>query len=109
MGREQRSAEADAWRPLYKTKRWYQTRARQLRDHPLCRMCQEAGRITPATICDHDDHVGKKDPARFFDGPFASLCKTHHDGAKQRQEKRGQVIGCDESGQPLDPQHPWNV
>lgn len=71
-------------------------------------MCETAGRVTPATVCDHVDPKSKATEEGFFQGPFESLCKTHHDSTKQREEKRGHVIGCDESGAPLDPQHPWN-
>ena len=66
-------------------------------------------RVTPATVCDHVDKDSKRTVDGFFGGPFQSLCKDHHDSTKQRQEKRGHVIGCDEAGVPLDPNHPWNV
>ncbi len=36
------------------------------------------------------------------------LCKHCHDSVKQRLEKSGRVAGCDASGRPLDPNHPWN-
>lgn len=106
--RDQRSDGALAYRHLYRTARWKRTRADQLQREPLCRMCSEQGRVTAATVCDHRDNEAKKDPARFFDGPFDSLCAPHHDSTKQREEKRGHVIGSDESGAPLDPRHPWN-
>jgi hypothetical protein len=36
-------------------------------------------------VCDHvDPHRG--DPVKFFDGPFQSLCKWHHDSVKQAIE-----------------------
>ncbi|MGQ9088597.1 HNH endonuclease, partial [Klebsiella pneumoniae] len=38
---------------------------------------------------------------------WQGLCKQHHDSTKQRMEKRGTVIGCDESGMPLDPNSHW--
>lgn len=106
MRHDARSEAAQQYRRLYRTKRWQQTRARQLSVHPLCAMCLP--RVTPATVCDHTDKDSKKTEEGFFAGPFQSLCKTHHDGAKQKQERRGYVIGCDESGTPLDPNHHWN-
>lgn len=79
----------------YKTARWQKLRARQLYHHPLCVMCLP--RPTPATVCDHKDpHRG--DEAKFWAGPFQSLCKQHHDSDKQRMEKGGKakaVIGVD--------------
>lgn len=73
-------------RKLYKTGRWYALRARQLRDHPLCAMCEAEGMITAAIICDHV-HPHRGDVVKFWSGPFQSLCKAHHDGAKQREER----------------------
>jgi 5-methylcytosine-specific restriction protein A len=70
-------------------------------------MCTSQGRATPATVCDHvARHNG--DPVIFWHGPFQSLCATHHDVTKQREEKRGFVVGSDIHGRPTDPSHPWN-
>src|SRR6478736_272108 len=63
---------------MYNNTRWRRLRAEQLRKQPLCEVCQEQGRITEATICDHvQSHKG--DVVKFWSGPFQSLCKTHHD------------------------------
>lgn len=93
--RDQRSAEADAYRGWYKLARWRRIRAGQLAKEPLCRMCSVMGRVTAATICDHaEPHRG--DPVKFWAGPFQSLCKTHHDGAKQAWERNDTAeIGVD--------------
>lgn len=105
--RDNRSPEAEAYRRLYKTSRWQKLRARQLASHPLCAMCQGQGRVTPATVCDHIDPKIKRDPARFFDGPFQSLCDDPryrcHSSGKQRIEKGSLprvTIGRD--GWPID-------
>ena len=103
---DQRSDKAVEYRSLYRTARWRQERAKQLADHPLCTMCLP--RVMAATICDHVDPKDKLDPETFFKGPFASLCKLHHDSSKQRQERRGHGIGSNEQGYPIDPDHPWN-
>ena len=103
---DRRSAEAAAYRRLYRTRRWLQERDRQLTEHPLCAMCLP--RVTAATVCDHVDPRDKGDLETFFKGPFASLCKLHHDSSKQRQERRGHGIGSNEQGYPIDPDHPWN-
>lgn len=88
--------------------RWQRARETYLRDHPLCVMCQEQNRLTPATVVDHKiPHRG--DQALFWDQDnWASLCKVHHDGAKQREERTGIAVGCDAGGMPLDPRHHWN-
>lgn len=106
--RDQRSEQADAYRRLYRTTRWLRIRAAQLAAHPLCRTCLEHGRTTAATVCNHMDKEAKATVEGFYAGPFSSECTPCHDSIIQRQERRGYVIGCDESGQPRDPQHLWN-
>ena len=107
MGNDQRSDQAKEWRGWYSLARWRKTRKHQLTIEPLCRMCRLQGRITVATICDHvERHNG--DPDRFWNGPFQSLCKTHHDATKQAEEHRGFSTATGEDGWPMDPRHPAN-
>ncbi len=81
-----RRREDAPWRRLYGTQRWKNTRADQLAREPLCRMCLDQGVVTAATVCDHrDPHRGDLD--KFWNGPFQSLCKPHHDSEKQREER----------------------
>jgi len=72
-------------------------------------MCLEHGHIRAATIVDHRKaHEG--DPELFWDrGNLQSLCKDHHDTAKQRDEARGYIGGSTVDGLPLDPKHHWNA
>lgn len=88
--------------------RWRKARITYLQRNPLCRMCEQAGRLTPATVVDHiTPHKG--DQALFWDETnWQPLCKQHHDSAKQRAERRGHEVGCDASGIPLDPGHHWH-
>ncbi|MBB6011890.1 5-methylcytosine-specific restriction endonuclease McrA [Aquamicrobium lusatiense] len=75
------------WRGWYKTARWQRRREAQLRDEPLCVMCQKAGRLTPATVADHvERHNGGYD--LFWYGPLQSLCAPCHSSVKQREEIR---------------------
>lgn len=89
------------------TYRWQKARRLFLLEHPLCRFCQREGRLKPATIVDHiTPHRG--DEELFWDeSNWQALCKPCHDAIKQRMEKSGRIIGCDEQGQPLDPSHSW--
>jgi 5-methylcytosine-specific restriction enzyme A len=104
--RDHRSPEARRYRRLYNTRAWEVTRAEQLAREPFCRFCGDQGRRVLATICDHVDPTSK---ARdFYAGPFQSLCKPHHDSAKQAEEQRGYGGQCDASGWPTDPRHPAN-
>ena len=92
---------------LYDTQRWKRARRLFLAEHPICSMCQAAGRVRLATVVDHIvPHRG--DAELFFDeGNWSPLCKPCHDGAKQELEKSGTIRGCDVNGLPLDPNHLW--
>lgn len=93
--------------PWYHTTRWRARRARQLAEHPLCKLCEEQGRVTAATIADHvEPHLG--DPDKFWHGELQSLCATCHSARKQMQEKHGYSQACGVDGMPLDPNHPFN-
>ena len=84
------------WIKWYKTTTWKKIRERQLAIEPLCRFCKKDGVLTPATVVDHIiPH--KEDMKLFFEGPFQSLCKRHHDSTKQKIEKSGE-FGCDKNG-----------
>ena len=92
---------------LYNTQRWKRWRRQWIEAHPLCALCEARGKITAATVCDHvEPHGG--DPGRFWAGPFQSLCKLCHDGAKAELERSGTLRGAGLDGMPLDPDHPWN-
>lgn len=85
--------------------RWQRARAEFLRqpENVCCVMCEEEGRTTLATVVDHRvPHRG--DEGLFWDrNNWQALCKAHHDGAKQSEEKSGRkrrVIQLD--GWPVD-------
>lgn len=94
------------WRNLYYLAAWKRIRAVRLRNDPLCAMCSTTERPVAAAICDHiKPHRGNRQ--LFFDyDNTQSLCKLCHDSTKQRLETVGE-IGCDDAGNPLDPDHPW--
>lgn len=95
--------------PTFYDARW-RTRSRAwLKQHPDCHYCAQRRTRTPAVIVDHiRPHRG--DLTLFWnERNWMGLCRTCHNAAKQREEKRGHVIGCDEKGQPLDPHHTWNA
>lgn len=81
--------------------RWVKARLGWLAAHPLCVMCEHDGRVTGADVVDHivphrlawalasgDADRIREARARFWDrGNWQSLCKRHHDSAKQAQER----------------------
>jgi hypothetical protein len=71
-------------------------------------MCERAGKITAATVCDHIvPHRG--DRILYFDADnLQSLCKLHHDGSKQLEEIKGFSTEAGLDGWPLDERHPAN-
>ena len=92
----------------YSTKAWAQTRAAQLSDEPLCRMCKQIGTLTSAEVVDHIVPVNEA-PERAFDPDnLQSLCKRCHDRYKQAQERGGGLPGSSLTGAPLDPRHHWH-
>jgi 5-methylcytosine-specific restriction endonuclease McrA len=105
---ERRSAEADAYRRLYKTARWRGLRSSQLNRRPLCQPCEKAGRLEAASVVNHRiPHRG--DERLFFDaGNLESMCKVCHDGPTQRAEIAGFSGEVDAGGWPTDPKHRSN-
>ena len=69
------------------TARWDKARRLYLRAHPLCVMCERAGRLTSATAVDHVvPHRGDK--TLFWDQDnWQGLCTRHHSREKQREER----------------------
>lgn len=90
--------------------RWQRERRSYLRQYPLCKFCEEAGRFVPSECVDHVvPHRG--DWTLFWDVTnWQALCKPCHDKLKATAERGiGIVPGCDERGIPLDASHPWRA
>jgi len=106
--RDYRSADAAAYRKLYKTARWRALRRSQLNKQPLCQRCARRGQTTAATVVNHKQpHKGSE--ALFYSAEnLESTCKPCHDGPIQRQERRGFSGEIGEDGWPVDPNHPIN-
>ena len=63
---------------LYHSVTWRRLRAVQLQKQPLCVMCEQQGKITPASVCDHVDCMWPATLEGLTRGPFQSLCKQCH-------------------------------
>lgn len=94
---------------VYGNRRWRALREWFLRDHATCRLCEETGRTTLATVVDHiRPHKG--DQTLFWDtANLQALCKPCHDGAKQQLERVGYLRGSRADGVPLDAGHHWRA
>jgi 5-methylcytosine-specific restriction protein A len=110
MRRDQRSSEAEAFRPLYKTARWRRLRHQVfLRDLYRCRMCGRLQGDTSQLTCDHIvPHKG--DMGLFWDqANLQTLCSDPcHIKHKQQAERIGYSTEVGDDGLPLDPLHPAN-
>ena len=75
---------------LYNSARWRKRRRAFLREHPLCKPCEDRGLVIAATVVDHVDghqHAGWRD--RFWDeARWQPLCATCH-AAKSAAELAG--------------------
>ena len=94
-----RSAE---YQHLYKSASWRRLREHQLALQPLCEFCLITEDITAAEVVDHKrKHDGNLD--LFFDpSNLQSLCKHHHDSAKQMIERGKKVFTCGLDGYPIE-------
>lgn len=93
---------AAPWRAWYKTQRWQNVRAAQLRASPMCSMCKSRGVDRVATVAHHVvPHGG--DYASFWHGELSSSCASCHDSDMQRIEggARARPI-VDSNGWPSD-------
>lgn len=71
---------------------WRKARDIFLREHPLCVMCQQHGRVTQAQVVDHiQPHQGNQ--RLFWDATnWQPLCKPHHSSTKQSLENRDAIF-----------------
>ena len=83
--------------PFYKKQAWLRLRRAQLRREPLCRICLEHGRVTPATVADHI--VPWRDYNEFVLNPLRSLCASCHSGLRKGDNSAKPWIG--EDGYPV--------
>lgn len=89
--RAQRQREQDVKRGNFRqrgyTSAWDRARATFLRQHPLCRVCESHGRLTPASVVDHIvPHKG--DQRLFWDttNNWQSLCRSCHSRKTARED-----------------------
>lgn len=91
----------------YYRKEWKAIKAQRLCNEPSCRMCWVDHRLlVPAVVVDHvRAHRGDWKLFTDYDNT-QSLCKQHHDAAKQKEETRGYSTKIGLDGWPVDSRHP---
>lgn len=99
------SNEANRW---YGLEKWKRKRKRQLKAHPLCKLCLDKSLVVPASVVDHvEPHRGDK--YKFDNGALQSLCQHCHDSVKHTIEVRGYSTEIGLDGWPVDRDHPCYV
>lgn len=99
---DQRSAEAAAYRRLYKTSRWQRIREIVLAEQPLCRRCLRMDTVEEATVVHHKDGGHKGDEDKFWAGPFEALCKSCHDRHGALEDRGVKMVEFGPDGWPID-------
>lgn len=70
--------------PFYQSALWRKVRLRQLAEFPMCALCLQRNRVSPASVVDHiiPRKLGGKN---FEKGNLQSLCKPCHDQKRGRE------------------------
>lgn len=92
--------------PFYRSLNWRQLRGAALRrDRWRCVVCGDR-----AVVVDHI--VSRRNGGPDTLGNLRSLCRRHDNAIKENQHgnrrSHGILGGCDASGVPSDPNHPWH-
>ena len=95
----------------YNKPQWVRLRKVKLQQQPLCEVCMKRGRLVPANTVDHIVSINAGGhPFPTLD-ELMSCCASCHNSktnAVDRKEGRGIAYkGCDASGLPIDPSHPF--
>ncbi len=102
----------------YKSRRWQKLRRTHLDSHPFCQCPKHDGKYIEGNVVDHiEPPMG--DARKFWDP--SNLQTLHfrchnswkqsaewHTVRKEALERRRATVGCDEDGEPRDPDHHWN-
>lgn len=92
---------------VYDLQKWKRARLQHLAVEPLCRHCLYRGIERPAQHVDHVHPV--REGGAWFDGDnLQSLCHECHSRKTAADDGKRVSLGCDVSGIPIDPNHPWN-
>lgn len=95
--------------PFYKTKRWAELRAAVIRR--AHGRCETPGCNAKAVVADHI--VSRRNGGSDTMQNLRALCRQCDNRVKEsadgKRRSGGLFRGCDKDGNPIDPNHPWNV
>lgn len=83
---------------------WRKLRASVLSEQPLCPECEARAILEPATEVHHKNDNASDNSRENLIG-LCRPCHSRHTAADRGGNVR---YGCDATGKPLDPSHPWN-
>ena len=90
----------------YGTAAWRKLRNQALRrDRARCIQCGSRERLT----VNHIEPVQAHPERAWQLANLETLCAACDNAHHREKGHGGQPFGCDETGRPLDPAHPWNV
>ena len=92
---------------FYNTRAWRRLSRWRRSVEPLCRKCSELGRVTLGQAADHIVPLAEDWDRRLDPDNTQTLCGPCHSSVKAREERTGQVVGNDVSGEPLDKGSAW--
>ncbi|WP_052507094.1 HNH endonuclease signature motif containing protein [Desulfonatronovibrio magnus] len=78
---------------------WEKVRKMKLNADPLCEQCKSRDKVTGAVLVHHINSNPRDNRA----ANLMSVCRPCHDVLHSSRH------GCDINGNPLDPNHPWNL
>ncbi|TXM72890.1 HNH endonuclease [Methylobacterium sp. WL12] len=95
----------------YGTPEWKALRASKLKASPICEPCQRRGRVVAANTVDHRISITNGGPAFPLLSGLMSMCPACHNAKTRAVDRPGgsgvAFPGCDASGLPVDPSHPF--
>jgi 5-methylcytosine-specific restriction enzyme A len=95
----------------YNTPQWVRLRKVKLQQQPLCEVCMKRGRIVRANTVDHIISIKSGGhPFPTLDELMSMCTPCHNSKSRNTDQPTGKGIaykGCDASGLPIDPSHPF--
>ena len=89
-------------------RQWYKVRAMKLSQNPLCEECILIGIVKSTDMVHHIIPVNEAPHLRLAMDNLQSLCMDCHAVKHSNEPESKRLQGCDASGWPVHPDHPWS-